>query len=172
MTYASLRYFNVAGAHANGDIGEAHNPETHLIPIVLQAAAGKREHISVYGRDYNTHDGTCVRDYIHVVDLCEAHLCALDYLRRGGTSDIFNLGCGAGYTVDEIIAASRKYTGREIKAVDADRRAGDPDSLIASSEKAQSILGWKPKYESLEDIITSAWKWHSENPNGYLKGNE
>lgn len=166
LKYVSLRYFNACGAHVSGLIGEAHNPETHLIPIILQAAAGVRESISVYGTDYPTRDGTCVRDYIHVYDLAKAHVAAVKYLLDGGESDIFNLGTEIGSTVKEVIDAAKKITCKNIKVIYADRRAGDPAVLTASNRKAQKILGWKPE-KTMDDIISSAWKWHSENPKGY-----
>lgn len=168
LRFVSLRYFNACGAHESGMIGEAHNPETHLIPIILQAAAGVRESISVYGTDYPTRDGTCVRDYIHVYDLAKAHVAALEYLLNGGKSDIFNLGTETGTTVKEVIDAAKKITGKEIKVIYSERRAGDPAVLTASNEKAREILGWKPE-KTMDDIISSAWKWHSENPHGYNK---
>ena len=168
LRFVSLRYFNACGAHESGMIGEAHNPETHLIPIILQAAAGVRESISVYGTDYPTQDGTCVRDYIHVYDLAKAHVAALEYLLNGGKSDIFNLGTETGTTVKEVIDAAKKITGKEIKVIYSERRAGDPAVLTASNEKAREILGWKPE-KTMDDIISSAWKWHSENPHGYNK---
>ena len=168
LNYVSLRYFNACGAHESGIIGEAHNPETHLIPIILQAATGVRESISVYGTDYPTRDGTCVRDYIHVYDLAKAHVAAVKYLLDGGKSDIFNLGTETGTTVKEVIDAAKKITGKDIKVVYGDRRAGDPAVLTASNKKAREILGWKPE-KTMEDIISSAWKWHSENLDGYKK---
>ena len=168
LRFVSLRYFNACGAHESGIIGEAHNPETHLIPIILQAAAGVRGSISVYGTDYPTRDGTCVRDYIHVYDLAKAHVAALEYLLNGGKSDIFNLGTETGTTVKEVIDAAKKITGKEIKVIYSERRAGDPAVLTASNEKAREILGWKPE-KTMDDIISSAWKWHSENPHGYNK---
>ncbi len=167
LRYVSLRYFNACGAHKNGRIGEAHNPETHLIPLILQVPNGQREAISIFGEDYDTKDGTCVRDYIHVTDLAQAHILAVDYLRRGGTSDIFNLGNGVGFTVKEVIEEARRVTAQPIKAVSVPRRAGDPAKLIASSEKAQRILGWKPEHAELEEIIASAWNWHKNHPQGY-----
>ncbi|WP_096190337.1 UDP-glucose 4-epimerase GalE [Evansella halocellulosilytica] len=163
----SLRYFNVAGAHMNGHIGEDHQPETHLIPIVLQAAQGQREKIMIFGDDYDTPDGTCIRDYIHVIDLISAHLLALDHLRDGGKSDVYNLGNGNGFSVKEVIETARKVTYQEITAEVAPRRGGDPAQLIASSEKAKQELGWEPKFTSLAEIIESAWKWHQRKPNGY-----
>ncbi len=167
LKYVSLRYFNACGAHESGEIGEAHNPETHLIPLILQVPNGQREAINIYGDDYDTPDGTCVRDYIHVTDLAMAHIKALQYLVDGGESDIFNLGNGVGFTVKEVIEAARKVTGDEIKAIVTPRRAGDPANLIASSEKARRVLGWNPNHDSLEEIIGSAWKWHKSHPNGY-----
>ncbi len=169
LRYVSLRYFNACGAHMSGEIGEAHNPETHLIPLILKVPNGQRENITIFGDDYDTKDGTCVRDYIHVTDLAQAHILAVKYLMNGGESNIFNLGNGVGFTVKEVIEVARKVTGHPIPAVMAERRAGDPAKLIASSEKAVNILGWKPQYADLETIIASAWKWHSSHPNGYKK---
>jgi len=156
-----LRYFNAAGADPAADIGEMHDPETHLIPIVLQAALGDRDSIAVYGTDYDTPDGTCVRDYIHVNDLAEAHLLALAYLEAGNTSDVFNLGNGSGHSVRQIIDIARTVTGRTINVTCADRRPGDPATLIASSAKAMRVLGWKPKLHDIETIIRTAWAWHT-----------
>lgn len=167
MKYVSLRYFNACGAHISGKIGEAHNPESHLIPIILQTANATRDHISVFGTDYDTPDGTCIRDYIHVTDLAQAHILAVEYLINGGESDIFNLGNGVGFSVKEVIETAKKVTGKEIKVVEEDRRAGDPAVLIASSEKAKKVLGWNPQYNELSTIIETAWKWHSTHPNGY-----
>lgn len=167
IKYTALRYFNAAGAHVEGIIGEDHSPETHLIPLILQVALGKRESIKIFGEDYKTPDGTCVRDYIHVTDLASAHLLALDRLRRGNDSAIYNLGNGKGFSVKEVIEVARKVTGINIKAEAAPRRAGDPAILIASSEKAIEELGWKPEYNTLENIIETAWKWHKNHPNGY-----
>lgn len=169
IKYTALRYFNAAGAHISGKIGEDHRPESHLIPIILQVALGKRDKIMIFGDDYNTPDGTCVRDYIHVSDLASAHLLALKKLREGGNSKIFNLGNGKGFSVNEVIDVTRKVTGVNIKAEVAPRRAGDPAVLIASSEKAIEELGWKPKYDSLETIIETAWNWHKNHQNGYEK---
>ena len=160
LRYVSLRYFNACGAHKSGKIGEMHQPETHLIPIILQVPLGKRESVSIYGEDYDTRDGTCVRDYIHVTDLAQAHILAVEYLNRGGESDIFNLGNGVGFTVEEVIECARKVTGHPIPAISAPRRAGDPAQLVASSEKAKNILGWNPQYDDLETIIASAWNFH------------
>lgn len=167
MKYVSLRYFNACGAHISGKIGEAHNPESHLIPIILQTANGTRDHISIFGTDYDTPDGTCIRDYIHVTDLAQAHILAVEYLINGGESDIFNLGNGVGFSVKEVIETAKKVTGKEIKVVEENRRAGDPAVLIASSEKAKKVLGWNPQYNELSTIIETAWKWHSTHPNGY-----
>lgn len=169
LKYVSLRYFNACGAHASGEIGEAHNPETHLIPLILQVPNGKREFISIFGNDYNTEDGTCIRDYIHVTDLAKAHILAVDYLLAGNKSDIFNLGNGKGFSVKQVIDVARKVTGFDIPEVIADRREGDPAILIASSKKAKEILGWKPEHDTLEEIISSAWNWHKNHPNGYQK---
>ena len=165
----SLRYFNACGAHKSGKIGEAHNPESHLIPLVLQVPNGKREFVSIYGNDYDTPDGTCIRDYIHVTDLAKAHILAVEYLMNGGESDIFNLGNGVGYSVKEVIETARKVTGHPIPAKEEARRAGDPARLVASGKKAKEILGWEPEIKDLADIINSAWKWHSKHPNGYKK---
>ena len=167
LRFVSLRYFNACGAHPNGKIGEAHNPETHLIPLILQVPNGKREYISIFGNDYETKDGTCVRDYIHVNDLAQAHILAMEYLRKGNESNIFNLGNGVGFTVKEVVETARKVTGHPIPAKEEPRRAGDPSTLIASSEKAKEILGWKPQFDDLETIITTAWNWHKNHPNGY-----
>ena len=167
LRYVSLRYFNACGAHKSGKLGEAHNPESHLIPLVLQVPNGKRESVSIYGTDYDTPDGTCIRDYIHVTDLAEAHILAVEYLMKGGESNVFNLGNGVGYSVREVIETARKVTGHPIPAVEIPRRVGDPARLVASGEKAKTVLGWEPKITSLEDIIRSAWVWHSTHPNGY-----
>ncbi|MBB3108524.1 UDP-glucose 4-epimerase [Paenibacillus phyllosphaerae] len=167
IKYVSLRYFNAAGAHASGKIGEDHSPETHLIPLVLQTALGQRAHISVFGDDYPTEDGTCIRDYIHVSDLADAHVLAVDRLRKGGDSAVYNLGNGTGFSVKQVIDIARQVTGREIPAVVEARRAGDPATLVASSEGARTELGWNPTRNKLEDIISSAWAWHLANPAGY-----
>jgi UDP-glucose 4-epimerase len=167
LRYVSLRYFNACGAHKSGNIGEAHNPESHLIPLILQVPNRQREAIKIFGDDYETKDGTCVRDYIHVTDLAQAHILAVDYLMKGNPSDIFNLGNGIGFTVKEVIETARKVTGDPIKAEMSPRRAGDPAVLIASSDKARSVLGWNPEHADLEEIITSAWNWHKNHPNGY-----
>lgn len=167
LRFVSLRYFNACGAHRSGAIGEAHSPETHLIPLILQVPNGQRECVSIYGDDYDTKDGTCVRDYIHVTDLAQAHILAVEYLMKGGRSDIFNLGNGVGFTVKEVIDTARSVTGHPIPAVSTPRRAGDPAKLIASSEKAKRILGWKPEHEELQEIISSAWNWHKAHPHGF-----
>ena len=167
VRYVSLRYFNAAGALPDGSIGEDHATETHLIPLILQVPTGRREQITVFGDDYPTPDGTCLRDYIHVVDLADAHVLALEYLRKGGASDIFNLGNGQGFSVKEMIAAAEKATGRSIKVEIGARRAGDPAQLIASSEKARSVLGWKPQFTDVEQVIGTAWRWHEHHPHGY-----
>lgn len=164
-----LRYFNVAGAHESAKIGEAHNPETHLIPLILQVPLGQRPHINVFGTDYDTPDGTCIRDYIHVMDLVHAHLLALEKLRTGADSNIYNLGNGEGFSNKEMIEAARRVTGHPIPEVISERRAGDPSRLIASSEKAKRELGWEPKFVRVDDIIESAWNWHKNNPKGFAK---
>ena len=158
----SFRYFNAAGADPNGLLGEDHNPETHLIPLVLLTALGKRDSISIFGTDYDTPDGTCIRDYIHVNDLASAHILGLEYLLKGGKSDFFNLGNGGGFSVKEVIEMARKITGQEIKALECDRRAGDPPILVGSSEKARNILGWVPEYPDLNNIISHSWQWHQQ----------
>jgi UDP-glucose 4-epimerase len=155
-----FRYFNAAGADPEGRLGEDHNPETHLIPLVLMAAMAKRESISIFGLDYPTPDGTCIRDYIHVTDLATAHVLGLEYLLQGGNSDVFNLGNGNGFSVKEVIDTARKVTGREISVVESDRRPGDPPVLVGSSAKAINILGWQPQYADLEQILAHAWQWH------------
>ena len=167
VKYISLRYFNAAGAYEDGSIGEVHNPETHLIPLILQVPLGQREKIYVFGDDYPTEDGTCVRDYIHVMDLASAHYLAFEYLREGNSSDIFNLGNGNGYSVKEVIKRAREVTGHPIPAEIVERRPGDPAVLVASSKKIKDILKWEPKFESLEKIIEDAWRFHKERPKGY-----
>jgi UDP-glucose 4-epimerase len=169
LNYVVLRYFNVAGAHMDGKLGEDHQPETHLIPIILQVALGSREKIMMFGDDYHTADGTCIRDYIHVTDLANAHILAIEKLRKENKSATYNLGNGNGFSVKEVIETARKVTGHPIPAEVAPRRAGDPAILIASSEKAMAELGWKPKYADLHTIIESAWNWFQKNPNGYDK---
>jgi len=167
ITYVSLRYFNAAGAIQDGSIGEDHFPESHLIPLILQVPLKKRDAITVFGEDYETPDGTCIRDYIHVLDLADAHIKAVEYLQKGNESNIFNLGNGIGFSVKEMIDSAKEATNQEIKVVVGARRAGDPAKLIASNEKAKKILGWDPKYTDVKDIIGTAWTWHKNNPNGY-----
>jgi UDP-glucose 4-epimerase len=161
LKYVALRYFNAAGADDVADIGEKHDPETHLIPLVLKAAKGERDGIKVFGTDYDTHDGTCIRDYIHINDLADVHILALEYLQQG-QSDVFNLGNGKGFSVKEIVDAARCVTGKDIKAVEAERRAGDPAVLIASSDKIKSRLGWRPQYTDIGRIISTAWEWEKK----------
>ncbi|BAM48256.1 UDP-glucose 4-epimerase GalE [Amphibacillus xylanus] len=167
IQFVSLRYFNVAGAREDAKIGEDHDPETHLIPIVLQVALGKRDFITIFGDNYPTADGTCIRDYIHVEDLIDAHIKAVQYLVGGGESDIFNLGSSHGFSVKEIIEVARQVTDHPIPAKVGKRRAGDPSTLIASSEKAKQILGWQPTRTEIHRIISDAWRFHQQNPNGY-----
>lgn len=167
IKYVALRYFNACGAHESGKIGEAHNPETHLIPIVLQAASGKRASISIFGNDYPTPDGTCLRDYVHVSDLAQAHILALNKLRNEEKSATYNLGNGKGFSVKEIIEITKQVTGVPIKEIICDKREGDPAILIASSDKIRQELGWMPKFSNISDIISSAWNWHKNNPDGY-----
>lgn len=167
IKFVALRYFNVAGAKPDGSIGEDHGPETHLLPIVLQVAQGKREKIAIFGDDYNTPDGTNVRDYVHPFDLADAHSLAVDYLRKGNESSAFNLGSSNGFSNLAIVEAARKVTGHPIPLEIAGRRPGDPDTLVASSDKARQVLGWQPKFDNIEMIIETAWKWHSTHPNGY-----
>lgn len=163
----SLRYFNAAGAHPSGELGEDHDPETHLIPIVLQAALGKRECVHVYGDDYPTRDGTCIRDFVHVTDLAHAHWLSLEKLRRDGEGGVYNLGNGAGFSVREVIETARQVTGRPIPEKRAPRRPGDPAILVASAEKARRELGWTPRYSRLEEILETAWNWHRRHPHGF-----
>lgn len=167
ITYVSLRYFNAAGALLDGSIGEDHSPETHLIPLILQVPLKKRDAITIFGEDYETPDGTCIRDYIHVLDLADAHIKAVEYLQKGNESNIFNLGNGIGFSVKEMIDSAKKATNEDIKVVIGERRAGDPAKLIASNEKAKKILGWDPKYTDVEDVISTAWGWHKNHPDGY-----
>lgn len=169
LTYVSLRYFNVAGAKETAEIGEDHRPESHLVPLILQTALGQRSEITVFGDDYDTPDGTCIRDYVHVEDLVNAHLLALEYLRSGGESDVFNLGSSHGFSVNEMISAARSVTGKEIPVKIGPRRAGDPGILVASTDKAKRVLGWNPANTSVEKIIEDAWRWHSTHPAGYEK---
>ncbi|MEG0436429.1 MULTISPECIES: UDP-glucose 4-epimerase GalE [Carnobacterium] len=172
MRYVALRYFNVAGAKLDGTIGEDHNPESHLLPLILQTALGQREQLTIFGEDYDTKDGTCVRDYVHVVDLINAHILALRYLIAGKESTILNLGSSNGFSVKEMVAAARKITRREIPISSAPRRIGDPSTLIAASDKAYQILGWNPQYTDIDTIIESAWNWHCRHPFGYETKNE
>lgn len=167
LRFMSLRYFNAAGADPEAEIGEDHHPESHLIPIVLQTALGARDHLELYGTDYPTPDGTCVRDYIHVADLSQAHLLALKALAAGGNSAIYNLGNGQGYSNKEVIETARRVTGKEIRVLNGPRRPGDPAVLVASSAKIKAELGWNPKYPDLEQIIATAWRWHQSHPQGY-----
>ena len=167
LRYVALRYFNACGAHPSGAIGEAHSPETHLIPIILQVPNGQRDKVSIFGDDYPTPDGTCIRDYIHVTDLAQAHILALDYLLSGGENNVFNLGNGVGFSVKQVIDVARSVTGHPIPAVSTPRRAGDPAQLIASSRKAIDVLGWKPEYNDLHTIVATAWAWHKSHPHGY-----
>ena len=164
--FAALRYFNASGASPSGAIGEDHTPETHLIPLIIQAAVGQRPHIEIFGTDYPTPDGTCVRDYIHVDDLASAHLLALEKLTPGKAMH-YNLGIGRGYSVREVIAAVEQVTGKKVPVKEGPRRAGDPPVLVASSDKIQKELGWKPKYNDIKSIVESAWNWHKANPKGY-----
>ncbi|MBW1958082.1 MAG: UDP-glucose 4-epimerase GalE [Deltaproteobacteria bacterium] len=165
LKYISLRYFNASGADESGNIGERHHNETHLIPLILEVATGRRENIKIFGTNYPTPDGTCIRDYIHVSDLTRAHLLALETLMSGGDSSVYNLGNNRGYSVREVIELARKVTGKPIPAIEADKRPGDPAVLIASSDKIKEALGWKPKYEDLETIIKTAWVWHWKEAN-------
>lgn len=168
LRYVSLRYFNAAGADPEAEIGEDHNPESHLIPIVLQTALGQRDHLELYGTDYPTPDGTCIRDYIHVADLSQAHLLALAALTRGSASAIYNLGNGQGYSNRQVIAVAEKVTGKSIPVKESARRPGDPAVLVASSELIRAKLGWKPRFPRLEEIMETAWNWHKTHPDGYL----
>ncbi|MEG0781455.1 UDP-glucose 4-epimerase GalE [Carnobacterium sp.] len=172
MRFVALRYFNVAGAKLDGTIGEDHNPESHLLPIILQTALGQREKFTIYGEDYETPDGTCIRDYVHVVDLIDAHILALEYLQAGNSSNTFNLGSSTGFSVKQMLEAAREVTGKEIPATVVSRRAGDPSTLIAASDKAREVLGWKPQYTEVNKIIESAWNWHVKHPEGYSKNNQ
>ena len=166
LNYAALRYFNACGAGQNGTIGEDHSPESHLIPLIIQAAMGKREDIKIFGTDYPTDDGTCVRDYIHIEDLCKAHLLALDKL-GSEKEQVYNLGNGTGYSVRQVIDTVKKVSGKDFKVTETDRRPGDPPVLTADATKARTKLGWATDYPELERIVESAWKWHNDNPNGY-----
>lgn len=167
IKWVALRYFNVAGAIEDGSIGEDHGPETHLVPIILQSAAGQREYIEMFGDDYKTPDGFNVRDYVHVVDLADAHILALDYLAKGNKSAQFNLGSATGFSVKEMVEAAREATGVNIEAKVGPRRPGDPDILVADSTQAREVLGWQPKFDNVKDIIKTAWNWKEKHPNGY-----
>jgi UDP-glucose 4-epimerase len=166
LRYASLRYFNACGAGANGTLGEDHRPESHLIPRIIHAALGKNSEIQIYGTDYPTPDGTCIRDYIHIEDLCRAHLLALEKLNQNSEL-IYNLGNGEGYSVKEVIETVKRVSGKDFKVVEADRRPGDSPVLTSDATKAKAELGWKPQYPELEKIIATAWQWHNEHPDGY-----
>ncbi|ARN89488.1 UDP-glucose 4-epimerase GalE [Levilactobacillus brevis] len=172
IKFVALRYFNVAGAKEDGSIGEDHHPETHLVPIILEVAAGERDQLAIFGDDYPTKDGTNVRDYVHVVDLADAHILALEYLKAGHDSDAFNLGSSTGFSNKEMLEAARKVTGKEIPAKMAPRRAGDPSTLIAASDKARKTLNWQPRFDNVEDIIRTAWNWKQKHPAGYNDRNE
>lgn len=167
LKYVALRYFNAAGAHESGEIGEDHNPESHLIPIIMQVLNGKREKLGIFGDDYPTPDGTCIRDYIHITDLADAHIKALESLKSGASSNAYNLGNGNGFSVKEVVETVEKVVGKPVKREIVPRRAGDPAILVASSDKIKKELGWKPEYDSLEKIVASAWKWHSTHPDGF-----
>lgn len=167
LRYAALRYFNAAGADPKGEIGEDHNPETHLIPIVLQAALGQREAVTIYGTDYDTPDGTCIRDYIHVSDLADAHVLALEALFAGAPSGVYNLGNGNGFSVRQVIETAEAVVGRPIPVKEGARRAGDPAVLVAGSERAKRELGWTPRFPDLKEIVRTAWEWHRAHPHGY-----
>lgn len=169
LKYVALRYFNAAGAHPEGHIGEDHQPESHLIPIILQVALGQREHLAIFGDDYPTPDGTCIRDYIHVMDLANAHWLALQKLRETNESSVYNLGNGEGFSVKQVVEKTREITGHPLPTQIVPRRAGDPAVLIASSEKAQQELGWKPQFNSLGQIIETAWNWHRSHPKGFVR---
>jgi UDP-glucose 4-epimerase len=167
LSFAAFRYFNAAGAAEDGSIGEDHNPETHLIPLVFDAATGRRENIKIFGTDYDTPDGTCLRDYVHVDDLSRAHIAVFEKLEAPGAAHFYNLGTGAPNSVREIIKAVEAVTGLEVPVVEDSRRAGDPPALYADSSKAQAELGWEIKYTDVKDIIATAWKWHEANPDGF-----
>lgn len=170
LKWTALRYFNAAGAAFDGTIGEDHAPETHLIPLVLQAALGLREHVQIFGTDYDTPDGTCIRDYIHVLDLAEAHVKALEALENGASGRSYNVGTGKGYSVHEVIKTAERVTQRDINVMETERRPGDPAVLVAHVDDVTRELGWNPQYSDLETIIQTAWNWHSKHPNGYAGG--
>ncbi|AMP21384.1 UDP-glucose 4-epimerase GalE [endosymbiont 'TC1' of Trimyema compressum] len=170
--YVALRYFNVAGAYKTGKIGEDHNPETHLIPLLLQVPLGKRKEAYIFGTDYPTSDGTCVRDYIHVMDIVDAHVKALDYLEKGNPSNTFNLGTGQGFSVKEIVDMTGQVTGKPLPTILKERRAGDPAVLVADNKKAKEMLGWEPKHSNIEKMIASAWLWHKNHSEGYYEQEE
>ncbi|KRN29568.1 UDP-glucose 4-epimerase [Lactobacillus selangorensis] len=172
IKFVALRYFNVAGAKPDGSIGEDHHPETHLVPIILQVASGKRDKLYIFGDDYNTPDGTNVRDYVHPFDLADAHILALDYLNAGNPSDAFNLGSSTGFSNEEMLEAARDVTGKPIPAEVGPRRGGDPDTLIAASDKARKVLGWQPKFDDVHEMIKTAWNWTVKHPNGYDDRND
>ena len=167
LRYVALRYFNACGAHPSGRLGEAHKPETHLIPLTLQIALGQRPELTIFGANYPTPDGTCIRDYIHVCDLAKAHILALKYLEQGGASTAFNLGNSQGFSVRQVIDTAGKVVGRPIPYRLSERRPGDPAVLISSSQKARQVLGWQPEYTDLEAIIQTAWHWHQIHPQGF-----
>ncbi|KRM58051.1 UDP-glucose 4-epimerase GalE [Secundilactobacillus malefermentans] len=167
IKFVALRYFNVAGAKPDGSIGEDHNPETHLLPIILQVAKGERKKLQIFGDDYLTEDGTNVRDYVHVMDVAQAHILAIKYLANGGMSDAFNLGSATGFSNKQLVEAAREVTGTEIPAEMAPRRPGDPSTLIAASEKARTELGWDPQFDDIKKTIETAWAWTQSHPNGY-----
>lgn len=168
FSFAAFRYFNAAGAAEDGSIGEDHNPETHLIPLIIDVVLGKRDHIKIFGTDYPTPDGTCLRDYVHVDDLARAHIAVFDKLEKPGSAYFYNLGTGKPYSVREVIQAVEKVTGKKVKVVEAERRAGDPPALYADSSKAKRELGWKIRYDDIESIVETAWKWHQSHPHGFL----
>ena len=167
LKYVALRYFNAAGAHDSGEIGEDHNPESHLIPIIMQVLNGKREKLGIFGDDYPTPDGTCIRDYIHITDLADAHIKALESLKSGASSNAYNLGNGNGFSVKQVVETVEKVVGRPVKREIVPIRTGDPAILVAAIDKIKKELGWKPAYDSLEKIVASAWKWHSTHPDGF-----
>jgi len=169
LSYASFRYFNAAGASPDASIGEDHDPETHLIPLVIEAAMGKRDSIRIFGCDYPTPDGTCLRDYIHVDDLSRAHIDVIPHLSEPGTELVYNLGVGKPYSVQEVVQTVEKVSGKHVPVVKADRRVGDPAALYADANKAYQELGWQPEYDTLESIVETAWRWHSNHPNGYRR---